>query len=161
MVHGHADGDFVQADLERPVDADPVVGREQQEGALGYRVPGAGDDHRIGMGEQAASQGRAGGDQVDGILRAGGHDLQVVATGEDARLAGDDDHGLVLQGLVESLVEGVDHRRGDGVHLAVVEGQGGDAVFELVADQLAHGRIPFGGVAQTLLMGVVGVKRFG
>ena len=91
----------VQADLERPVDADPVVGREQQEGALWLPRARGSDDHRVGWGEQAASQGRAGGDQVDGILRAGGHDLQVVATGEDARLASDDDHGLVLQGLVE------------------------------------------------------------
>ena len=38
--HGHADGDLVQADLERSLGADAHVGREQQDRAHGQRVAG-------------------------------------------------------------------------------------------------------------------------
>lgn len=39
VVHGHADLHFVQADAERAVDTDAVIGGQQQESALGHSVP--------------------------------------------------------------------------------------------------------------------------
>ncbi|MCY1555960.1 hypothetical protein D9M68_926660 [compost metagenome] len=119
MVHGHADLHFVQADIERALDTDAVVRRQQDERTLGHGMARAGDDHGIGVGQHAAGQGGASGDQGDGVLRAGGHDLEVVASGEDSRLAGDDHHRTILLGAVQCGVEGGDHIRGDGVHLAV------------------------------------------
>jgi len=141
VVHGHADLHFVQADLVRPFDADAVVGRQQQESALGHGMAGAGDDHRERVRQQAAGQGGTGGDQGDGLFRARRHHLEVVATREDAWLAGDDHHGAFLRGAVEGGIEGRDDIRRDGVDLAVVQGQGGDAVFGVVGNQLAHGAI--------------------
>ena len=125
-----------------PVDAHAVVGREQDERALGHRVAGAGDDDREGVREHPARQAGARGDEGDRVLRARGHHLQVVATGEHPRRAGDDDDRPVGLGPVQRRVEGRDDLRGDGVHLAVVQGQGGDAVLEVVADQVAHAGIP-------------------
>ena len=138
VVHGHADQHFIQADIERAVDADAVISREQNKGALGDCMAWAGHDDRVGVRQHAARQGRAGGDQGHGVLRAGGHYLEVVAAGENARLAGDDDDGLVLHGLVQRAIKGGDDVRGNGVDLAVAQGQGGDAIFEVVGDQLTH-----------------------
>ncbi|MCY1304706.1 hypothetical protein D9M70_544700 [compost metagenome] len=102
-------------------------------------MAGARDDDRIRVGEHPAGQGRAGGHQRDGVLRAGSHHLQVIAAGENARLAGEDHYRAVLFRLVQSLVQSVDYGGGNGIHLAVVESQCGDAVFELVGKQLSHG----------------------
>ncbi|MNI86694.1 hypothetical protein D3C73_1438080 [compost metagenome] len=93
------------------------------------------------MREQAPGQGGAGGDQADGFLGACGHHFKVIAAGQDAWLAGDDDHGAILLGAVQGGVEGSDDIRRDGVDLAVVQGQGGDAVFGVVGNQLAHDRV--------------------
>ena len=142
MVHGHADQHFVEADAERTFHADAVVGREQNEGALGHGMAGAGHDDRVGVRQHAARQCGAGSYQIDGVLRAGGHHLEVVATGENARLAGDDDNGAIGFGLVQGGIEGGDHVRGNGVDLAVADSQGGNAVFELIADQVAHICVP-------------------
>ncbi|MNM29942.1 hypothetical protein D3C81_404910 [compost metagenome] len=142
MVHGHADLHFIEANAERAFDADAVVGREQQECAFGHRVARAGNDDRERVREHASGQGGACGDQADGFFRACGHDLQVVAAGENARLAGDDYHRAVLRGLVEGGIEGLDDVGRDSVDLAVVQGQGRNAVFEVVGNQLTHDRVP-------------------
>ncbi len=159
MVHGHANLHFIQADAERPVDADAVVGRQQQEGALGHGMSGAGDDHRERVGQQATGEGGTGGHQADGFLGAGGHHFQIVATGEDARLAGDDHHRAVAGGLVQGGVEGGNHVRGNGIDLAIAQGQGRDTVFEMVGDQFTHDVIPYKEVAQTLPSRTGEVKR--
>ncbi|MNQ98598.1 hypothetical protein D3C85_1142960 [compost metagenome] len=159
MVHGHADLYFVEADAERALDADAVVGGQQDEGAFGDRVPGAGDDDREGVSQQAAGQGRTGGHQVDGGLWPGRHHLEVVAAGENARLAGDDHHGAIFLGLVERSIERGDHIGGDGVDLAIAERQGRDAVFELVGNQLTHDTVPCREVEQTLPSRRAQVKR--
>ncbi|MNE43158.1 hypothetical protein D3C80_1373200 [compost metagenome] len=140
MVHGHADLHFVQADIEGAFNADAVIRRQQDERPLGHGMARAGDDHGVGVGQHASSQSGAGGDQGDGVLRAGSHDLEVVPAGKNARLPGDYHHGAVLLGAVQGRIEGGDHIRRDGIHLAIGKGQGGDAVFELVGDQLTHGR---------------------
>ncbi len=51
VVHGHADLHFVEADIERALDTDAVIGRQQQEGPLGDGMARAGDDDRKRMGE--------------------------------------------------------------------------------------------------------------
>lgn len=142
VVHGHADLHFVQADIERTFHADTVIGRQQDERTLGHGMTRAGDDDRVGVSEHASRQRGASSHQVDCILRARGHHLQVIAAGKNARLAGDDDDGAILFGAVEGGIERSDHVRRDGIDLAIAQGEGGDAVFELIADQVAHGGFP-------------------
>jgi hypothetical protein len=49
MVHGHADLDLVQADVERAFHTNAVVGRQQHKSALGHRMARAGDDDGVGV----------------------------------------------------------------------------------------------------------------
>ena len=83
--------------------------------------------------------------RFDRLLRAGGHHLQVIAAGKNPRLASDDDDGAILLGAVEGGIERSDHVRRDGIDLTIAQGEGGDAVFELIADQVAHGANPSAG----------------
>ncbi len=142
MVHGHADLHLVQADTERPGDTDSIIGRQQQEGTLGNRVAWAGDDDREGVRQHAPRQRRALCDQLDRGLGAGGHDLEVVTARQNARLAGENNDGPVLFGLIQRRVERNDHVRGNGIDLAVVQGQRGDTVVQMVRDQITHDVIP-------------------
>ena len=142
VVHGHADLYFIQADIERTFHTDTVIGRQQDESTLGHGMTRAGDDDRVGVGEHASRKRGASSHQVDCILRAGCHHLQVIAAGKNPRLASDDDDGAILLGAVEGGIERSDHVRRDGIDLTIAQGEGGDAVLELIADQVAHGGFP-------------------
>ncbi|MNM35586.1 hypothetical protein D3C81_462860 [compost metagenome] len=159
VVHGHADLHFVQANAERAFDADAIVGRQQQERPLGHGMARAGNNDRERVRQHAPGQGGAGGDQADRFLRAGGHHLEVVAAGENARLAGDYDYGTIRHRLIQGSIERGNDVWRDGVDLAVVQGQGRDAVFEVVGNQLTHDTVPKGRVEQTLLRLGSEVKR--
>lgn len=83
-----------------------------------------------------------GSDQRHGVLRARRHDLQIVAAGQDAWLPGENHDGTVLLGAIQRSVERLEHGRRKGVDLAIAQRQRGNAVFELVGDQLTHDEIP-------------------
>lgn len=138
VVHGHANLNFIEANVEGAVNADAVVGRQQDESTFGHSMTGAGHDHGEGVRQHATGQRAALGDQVEGVLWALHHFLEVIATRQDAGLAGDDDDSLVLFGLVKGLVEGIDDVGRHGVDFAVGQRQGGDAIFELVGNEFAH-----------------------
>ncbi|MNC50206.1 hypothetical protein D3C75_994330 [compost metagenome] len=119
----------------------------------------AGNNDRERVRQHAPGQGGAGGDQADRFFRAGGHHLEVIAAGKDAGLTGDDYHRTILGGLVQGGIESGNDVWRDGVDLAVVQGQGRDAVFEVVGNQLTHDTVPKGRVGQTLLRPGSQVKR--
>ncbi len=141
MVHGHANGGFIQADFERPGDTQAVVRRQQQESALGDRVASAHRNHREGVRQQAAGQGGAGGNQSLGRIRAGGHDLQIIATGEDTGLATQHHNRAVLLGLIQRRVDRSNHVRRQGIDLAIVQAQVGNAIGKTVGNQFAHQKV--------------------
>ena len=58
-------------DLERPISADSVVGRKQDERTLARGEAGTGDDDRIGVRQHATRKEGAGADQIRRVLRAG------------------------------------------------------------------------------------------
>ena len=129
-----ADRDLVEADPEVTRDPDPDVAAEQHEGRHRDRVPIAGGDGGIGKGEQPLGEPGAGAEHLDRVL---GQGFEVEPGREDLLAAGDQDDRAVLLGAVERRRDLPQHRRREGVDLAVVEDDGRDAVGEGVGDQ-AH-----------------------
>ena len=132
---------------------------QQQERTFGHGVARAGDDHREWVGEQATGECRTRSHQRHGFFRPGGHHLQVIAARQNPRLTGNDHDGTISLRLIQRRVERRNHVRGNGIDLAVAQGQGRDTVFEVVGNQLTHDAIPYREVGQTLPMAAGQVKR--
>lgn len=91
-------------------------------------MAGAGGDHGGGKAHQPRQQGKPAACQGVGRLVPGAKGRQVEAGAEHPGSAGEHDAGGVGLGLVEGLVEGGQHRGGDHVDLAVIQGDRGHAV---------------------------------
>lgn len=146
----HADGRLVQSDLGRQIGrADAGVARQAQQGAGSEGVAGHGSHDRLGMGEHPHHQLSAGTDQAARGVRALGHDRQIEPGGELAVPAHDRHRGGLGTGPVQAGMDGVDHRMGHGVRLAVVEADDGDAVIDGRGHGFGHAAIVSCGTAPT------------
>ena len=137
--HRDADRDLVRDHAVRSRDAEPVVGREQEEGAHRDRIAAARGDDRRREPEDALTETEPREDHVGGRPTAGHHDLEVEAGRERLGAAGQDHGDLLCMGAVQRVVQRGEHFRRKRVALSVVHRDGGDAVFGTVRDERTHG----------------------
>ena len=118
-----------------------MIGGHEEDRAHGEGVSGDGEHDGHGELEDLESNLGAGAKEVAGGIGAGGHDREVEPGGEPTGSTGDHDGGGLGASPRERIVEGGGELVGDGVGLAIVDGDDGDNALELVGDDgFSHGR---------------------
>ena len=137
--HGEPDGHLVRRELVRARCADSIVAGQQQERAHCHGVPGACDRNGQRERQQSFRQLEAGADHRDRTVAAGAQYRKVEPGREDPGAAAEHDDRVVGLGAIERCTDLVEHARRQRVDLAIVHGDGGDRVVELIADKCGHG----------------------
>jgi hypothetical protein len=138
MMHGHADGHFVQTQLEAALDANAIIHRQHDKRAFGNGVATAGPDHGKRECGQATGKSRPDLDQRGRLLRALLHFLQIIATGKNPGLAGQNHHSPVLLGTIQRRIQGLEHLMAEHIGLAVTDGDCRYAIVQLVIYKICH-----------------------
>jgi hypothetical protein len=134
-----ADGDLVHPDAPGARDAETHVGREHEKCSHRIRVTGADREHGAGESEQAQGELRARTHHRDARLGASLESGEVEARREDALATPEDGHRAGALGRIQRHADLAQHRGGHGVHLAVVERDPRDPVFDPDPGSAFHG----------------------
>ena len=138
----HADGHFVQAELEVALHSDAVVGRQAEQRPHRHRVSAHREYHGALELQQPAGELGALSQQLEGVAAAFSHDRQVEARTESPGPAGND-HDLAAVGRrVEAGVQTLQHSEGQCVGLPIVHGE--QEVIVVFGDfqDFGHGALP-------------------
>ncbi len=128
----------IQAQLEGSFDTNAMIYGQQDKRPLGNGMATARADHRQRKRREATGQFGAGSYQRRSFLRTFLHFLQIVSGGENARLAGEDNNGLVLLRTIQRLIQALNNLMAQGIRLAIADGDRCNTVFQLVTCQLSH-----------------------
>src|SRR5262249_39669722 len=141
--HRQADRDLVRANLVGAGSADSVVPRQNQESAHRERVAGACDDHRGRKRQDFLRELEPHHEHFDGARAAAPERVEIEPGGEDARPSRDHDHGAIGLRAVQRAADFGQHLPREGIHLPVVQRDGGDGILQSVADPVLNGFWPF------------------
>jgi hypothetical protein len=108
------------------------------QGAHGQGVTARCQDHRRLELQQPLGQACAGAQQLDHRITTLPHHRQVEAGGELAGTAGDDHHLAALPGLVQGLIQLLQHVKRQGIGLAVIHVYQDVLFLFSTGDDLAH-----------------------
>ena len=139
MRYDHSDGNLIGLNVVSRR-GDSVIATAQQERPHRDGRAGARHDHRLRVGQQPVRQFESAPEHVDRRLQlAGFKDLQVEPTAEHPVVAGDHHRAdVVAIGVVERLVEGLQHGRPQGIDLPVVHRDQRDGLVATIGDRSAH-----------------------
>ena len=98
----------------------------------------AGGNNRQRECSQTTGKRRAHLNQRHGLFRAFLHFLEIIAAGKHSRLASENDNGLILLCLVQRGIQRVKYLMAQSISLAIVHGNGGNAVVQFVSYEFCH-----------------------
>jgi hypothetical protein len=102
----------------------------------------AGNDGRLRVSEDPHQQPPTGADEVAGGICARGHHRQIKTSAQLSRASNETDGCRLSLGSVERRMEGVDHRVGQGIRLAIIDSNHGDAVLNRGCHRLSLSHEP-------------------
>jgi hypothetical protein len=135
---GHADSHLVESDLEIAGRPDATIRGQQHQGAGSQGMTGARRHDGQRFEEQAGDEPGPGRHQLTHGLGAGRHGRQVKPGREPARPSGQQHGpGVVRSSPVQGLAQAAQHIMGNGVGLAIIEGDERDLPLPGVGDRHA------------------------